>query len=72
MGNITISRDDLNVEDDKDVSIMCHEIDTKIIELLQNLIKNLIENGDGALHDHILHDYIIDTIHLIQNSEMFR
>lgn len=72
MGNIAISRDDLNVEDDKDVSIMCHEIDTKIIELLENLMKNLIENDDGALHDHILHDYIIDTIHLIQNSEKFR
>jgi hypothetical protein len=72
MGNIATSRDDLNVEDDKDVSIMCHEIDAKIIELLQNLIKIIRENDDGALHDHILHDYIIDTIHLIQNSEKFR
>lgn len=51
---------------------MCREIDTKIIEVLQNLMKYLIENDDGALHDHTLHDYIIDTIHLIQNSEKFR
>jgi hypothetical protein len=72
MGNIAISRDDLNVENDKDASIMCREIDTKIIEVLQNLMKYLIENDDGALHDHTLHDYIIDTIHLIQNSEKFR
>ena len=72
MGNIAISRDDLNVEGDKDVSIVCDEIDTKTIEILQNLMKSLREDNDGAIHDHILHDYIIDTIHLIQNSEKFR
>lgn len=72
MGNIAINHDDLNVEEDKDASIMCHEIDVKIIEILQSLMQYLIENDDGALHDHILHDYIIDTIHLIQNSEKFR
>jgi len=72
MGNIAISRDDLNVEDDKDVYIVCDEIDTNIIKILQSLMKNLRHNDDGAIHDHILHDYIIDTIHLIQNSEKFR
>jgi len=60
MGNITDANRDLDEE--TNLSRIEREIDHSVIEILRNL-----EGYD----DDTLHDYIVETIHLIRTSESF-
>jgi len=60
MGNITDANRDLDEETNP--SRIEREIDLSIIEILRNF---------KEYDDDTLHDYIVETIHLIRTSELF-